>query len=250
MQDISLMSINIEGNKHWERVLPFIDERQPEVLCLQEAFEPDLHLLHERGYTTHFLQMQYKPYENTYAFFGVVVATKLSVLSEKNLYYHRHSHADDTPFEQDNKRDTSHHGCALVTLEKEGVPLIVASTHFTWTPDGLTSPEQEADMTELLAVLEGIEPHVFCGDFNIPRGLNPQYDRLCERYTDTIPTTYASSLDKEFHKAAQIPEEAHACDTRMVDYIFTQPPYKAENVQLHFGISDHAAVVARITKAE
>lgn len=32
----------------------------------------------------------------------------------------------------------------------------------------------------------------------------------------------------------------------MVDYIFTQSPYWADNVKLKFGVSDHAAVIAEI----
>jgi hypothetical protein len=33
----------------------------------------------------------------------------------------------------------------------------------------------------------------------------------------------------------------------MVDYVFSQPPYQVSDVALHFGVSDHAAVMANVS---
>lgn len=36
---ISLISVNTEGHRHIDRLLPFLRERQPEVVLLQDCFE-------------------------------------------------------------------------------------------------------------------------------------------------------------------------------------------------------------------
>ena len=67
-------------------------------------------------------------------------------------------------------------------------------------------------------------------------------------YTDTIPANYTSSLDKTLHRKGDDPSRAHLFTDFMVDYLFTKPDYQASDVRLEFGISDHAAVVATISK--
>lgn len=39
---MKLISLNIEGHKHIDRQLPFFEIEAPDVLCLQEVFEPDV----------------------------------------------------------------------------------------------------------------------------------------------------------------------------------------------------------------
>ena len=100
----------------------------------------------------------------------------------------------------------------------------------------------------MLPIIDLLDPHVFCGDFNIPRGHNVLYETLTTRYTDSVPATYASSLDKNIHRKGDDISRAHLFTSFMVDYVFTQKPYQAENVRLEFGISDHAAVVADVLR--
>lgn len=38
----------------------------------------------------------------------------------------------------------------------------------------------------------------------------------------------------------------HLLDIFMVDYLLTQPPYTAKNVELIFNVSDHAAIVGDV----
>ena len=87
-----------------------------------------------------------------------------------------------------------------------------------------------------------------CGDFNIPRHYNPLYDELTKYYVDNIPLSYISSLDPTLHYAGSHPDKKMLFDSYMVDYIFTQTPYTATDVRLEFSISDHAGVVAHISK--
>ena len=77
-----------------------------------------------------------------------------------------------------------------------------------------------------------------CGDFNAPRG-RPTWDAIAAKYKDNIPEHYKSSIDA-MHRAGALPY--------LVDGIFTTPGYRADNVELHEGISDHKAITATITK--
>lgn len=124
----------------------------------------------------------------------------------------------------------------------------IATTHFTWTPQGeAPSEEQVLSMKAFLEKMQNMEPHIICGDFNIPRTENVLYGELTKHYTDAVPATYASSLDPSLHTLGNTPEKRHLFESFMVDYVFTQPPYTASDVRLEFGLSDHAAVVATIT---
>jgi endonuclease/exonuclease/phosphatase family metal-dependent hydrolase len=130
----------------------------------------------------------------------------------------------------------------------EDVQYSIGTTHFTWTPDG-DKPGfgQRADMKVFMEIVKKLPSHIMCGDFNIPRHHNALYENLTEIYTDTIPEKYKSSLDKTLHRIGHLPEKQTLFNDYMVDYVFTQPPYKASDVHLEFKLSDHAAVVATIT---
>jgi hypothetical protein len=41
---MKVISLNIEGNKHYELVLPFLHTENPDVICLQEVLEDDVNM--------------------------------------------------------------------------------------------------------------------------------------------------------------------------------------------------------------
>jgi endonuclease/exonuclease/phosphatase family metal-dependent hydrolase len=126
---------------------------------------------------------------------------------------------------------------------------LVYTTHFTWTEDGETpSQEQIESMNALLTHTQTLEPHLLCGDFNIPRNINYLYKNLVGEYVDNIPAQYVSSLDKDLHRLKDNMEKKRVLDTFMVDYVFSQHPYKVSDVRLEFDLSDHAAVVGTVTR--
>ena len=125
----------------------------------------------------------------------------------------------------------------------------IATTHFTWAPNGnISTDAQHMDMDAFLFHMEKYKPHVMCGDFNIPRGHNDLYDKLLIAYKDAVPELYATSLDAEFHRLRLDQDRKVLLERYMVDYILTQEPYRAEDVRLQFGVSDHAAVIATILR--
>lgn len=243
---MKLISINIEGDKHLNRVLPFVSHELPDILCLQEVTRPTFSQLETMGYSCIFLPLTRRLYRDELLEEGIALCTHTPVQNIQ-LYYYRGAETGLEIFRDDRINETYKNGVlsASVTLGEKS--FTVATTHFTWTPDGeLPSAEQINDMDVLLSHIETLEPHIICGDFNIPRNHNVLYKRLTERYTDSVPMTYASSLDASLHRLGSVPEKQHLFTSFMVDYIFTQPPYTACDVRLEFGLSDHAAVVATI----
>ena len=81
----------------------------------------------------------------------------------------------------------------------------------------------------------------------MPRGHNKLYEVITQKYTDTIPRHYRSSLDRNLHRLGKKTDlNQPIFDAYMVDYIFTQPPFEASDIHLEFGVSDHAAVIGNI----
>ena len=242
---MKLISLNIEGSNHLDRIFPFIQRENPDILCLQETNEPILSDLKKLGYKTTFAPLFIRTIKGKGLEMGVIIASKHPFTSE-TFYYYRPS-AIILQFNADNKRGSIAQPLVFASITVESEKFNVATTHFTWAPDGdVASDEQIKDMRVLRAKLASYPTHILCGDFNIPRRYNKLYSKLREGYIDEIPAKYKSSLDKELHILNKAPEKAHLLEKYMVDYIFTQSPYHAKNVRLEFGLSDHAAVIANI----
>ncbi len=134
------------------------------------------------------------------------------------------------------------------TFSPDGATYTIAAIHLFDTWNGEASPAQDASVTALLTYLATLPPHILCGDCNMPRGYNTNYERFITRYTDEIPHTYTSSLDRTLHRAGTRTDlNAPIFDIYMVDYLFSESPYRVSDVRLEFGVSDHAAVIASIT---
>lgn len=247
---MKLISINIEGERHLERVLAFIIAESPDVLCLQELY--DIHIEHfvSLGYSYAFLPMTKRLLEGREVVWGIGLFSRYLIANVLTEYYTR-SERGLVFFDRSNFETTIKHGIISASTLVDGTPYTVATTHFPWTPDGDAPCEsQKQSMAPFLEYIKTLEPHVICGDFNIPRNLNPLYNELKEHYTDAIPVAYASSLDRSLHHAGKDPLKQKLFTSFMVDYIFTQSPYSAQDVRLEFGISDHAAVVAKVERAD
>ncbi len=249
--NMKLISINIEGDKHFDSVLPFLKGENPDVLCLQEVFETDLDNFKALGYTCSFLPQTKKLIDNVDSNHGCALCTHGEMQNVQSFYYQNGGNPLPEFNNEERLRSINEikRGVLCADTLCNGSLFKIATTHFTWTPKGESpSDEQIRSVKVFLEKVKGMEPHIMCGDFNIPRTENFLYGELVKHYTDTVPLTYTSSLDATLHRAGPNPEKKHLFDSFMVDYVFTQPPYTAHDVRLGFGVSDHAAVVATIEK--
>lgn len=243
---MKLVSLNVEGKKHPTTVFPFLAAQAADVVCLTEAPEDWCMELEQLGYHTTFAPMLIRTRTETYVE-GVIFASKEphQAITE---YYHG-SASDISEYHKGENREAIAHPVIVGSVTIDGQVFTVATTHVMVTPNGLADEHQRQGIRTLLEILNKKEPHVLCGDFNMPRGYNELYAEITQNYTDTVPVTYSSSLDKNIHRLGNSETLTEPIfEKYMVDYIFTQPPYEASEVTLHFNLSDHAAVVGEIRK--
>ncbi|USN87360.1 MAG: endonuclease/exonuclease/phosphatase family protein [Candidatus Nomurabacteria bacterium] len=225
-----------------------MDREDPDVICTQEVPKGFLTHLENRGYQTAYAPMGIYDEDgmNKEIVMGVMLASKFPSTSKIN-YYHRGS-PEIVKYENDRKEETESYPYIITNIETPSGIYNIATTHLMDTKDGHEDVFQIRGMTRLLELLAKEEPHMICGDFNMPRGYNSLYEKVTKYYKDNIPAKYKSSLDKNLHRAGNKEIKQPIFDEYMVDYIFTQTPYEARDVRLEFGVSDHAAVVANILK--
>lgn len=243
---LKLLSLNIEGVRHTKRILDLILIEAPDFISLIEAPLSILDTLFRHGYFATFAPMSYDNPVAPDETLGIIFASRLLPTTTTHYYTSKYK----TPKEH-NKHDPHSKSYPLISasLQIAGETYTIVTVHVYDTWDGKANEEQTASVSSLLTYLATLEPHILCGDFNMPRGYNSNYLEFVKSYTDTIPRSYQSSLDRTLHRAGNRTDlNAPIFDIYMVDYIFSQPPYIVRDVKLEFGFSDHAAIVATILK--
>ena len=106
---MKIVSLNIEGSKHINRVIPFLESEQADVICLQEA-QLDLHpYLAESGYTFQVLPMTLRTDDaHLDEPEGLILATRHEA-TFSSFYYHMPEDGIQ-PFIKASWRDTCAYG--------------------------------------------------------------------------------------------------------------------------------------------
>jgi endonuclease/exonuclease/phosphatase family metal-dependent hydrolase len=244
-----LLTLNVECDRHHAKVMEFITVQNPDIICLQEAPGRFVYELVTLGYHVTHRHMLRDSKLAPDDVVGVLIASRLTHEASGFSYYGQTSVLPAHNNTKDRIEATSY-GCILATIPgTDGVTYHIATAHPPVTPDGHEREYQNEAVTNLLSKLAPQAPHILCGDMNMPRGYNQNYERMLKAYIDEVPMHYTSSLDRTLHRVGQQTNlNAPIFDIYMVDYIFSQSPYQVSDVQLHFGVSDHAAVTATIHK--
>lgn len=249
---LHLISLNIERSKHLDLVIPFLEKEKADLVCLQELAKKDIPLFEEAlGAPCHFAPMANHGDGEEGVVPGIVglaVFSRLTV-GRTGIEYYWGSGACDVPYDfsgATGKHATESYAVVYQDIEKDGERFRIATTHFTWTPDGEADDFQRQDLRSMMAILGTLGDFVLCGDFNAPRG-GEIFSTLANIYTDNIPLEYYTSLDLSLHRAGKT--DGERLGSYMVDGLFTTSGYRASDVRLQFGISDHAAIVATISTA-
>ncbi|MDX2157482.1 MAG: hypothetical protein SFW09_13345, partial [Hyphomicrobiaceae bacterium] len=207
--------------------------------CLQELAAGDIDQVREAtglGHV-HFIQMAIHPQDGRA--FGVGILAQRPFIEADFITYAGDGDGT-TLFDRttpESKIATCRYAVARARLAIRGLDLRIATTHFPWTPDGGARDFQHHAVARLIAGLRG-PPIVLTGDFNAPRG-GPIFAELARVWTDCIPGEAKTSLDPVLHRAAPL--------ELMVDGLFLSPHYRADDVRLHTGVSDHQAITARLS---
>jgi endonuclease/exonuclease/phosphatase family metal-dependent hydrolase len=249
---LKLLSVNIEGKKHLNKIVDLIERVQPDVICMQEVFEDTIEELNANfGGEVFFSPIVLKtkdgidkteeelargPFETVR--FGTMILSRLPVSNATEDYYfgdrevlrmHRSGFYTDIALV-----------LSSVDAEKDGVLFRIATTHLCKSETGEVVSEFQRDSThKLLDAMGKLGELIACGDFNAPRG-KEIFSLINEKYTDNISPEYTTSLDPDLHRAGPLPY--------MVDGLFTTPAYKVTHMHFETGVSDHYAIVAEIER--
>jgi len=248
---IKIVSVNIERSNHLEKVLAFLDKEKPDVICLQEVCEIDLPLFSKYfggrapvfSAVTKETEITGRAVVHGTAIGGVIPYTRQKI-------YHYAGDDRVIPETDESNQQTSVLGnreVVMADFEKGGEKYCIASTHFTWSSRGASTDQQKQDMKKMLDVLSAEQDLVLTGDFNAPRG-GETFSMLTDKYKDNVPEIHKTSLDASLHRAGREGRGNEISD-KMVDGIFSTPGYRIADVDLVFGVSDHAAIVASVWKA-
>lgn len=240
---LKLLSVNTKWDLFTDRILALIQKEQPDILCLQEVLSRDIQAYENvMGSKANVYLMGGVAGEYTrsgsYDGMNIAIISKLPVKDVTSEYYAQYH--DGTPVTDDESGLPYNRVLASVLVVSGGDEYRIATTHFTWTPHAFPDERQERDLAVFLKLLDGLGDFVLCGDLNAPRGM-ATFDTLAARYTDHIPAHYTSSLDPELHRLK-------GSKQLMIDGLFTTPEYECSDVELIFGVSDHAAIRAFLTK--
>jgi endonuclease/exonuclease/phosphatase family metal-dependent hydrolase len=231
---IKLVSVNIEGQKHLGSVGEFLAREDTEIVCLMEACETDVAELCNGKYPYY----EYAPNDVLTSGLptGVVIISKQPMKRVEQYYCGE----DDRAYLVNPGMGTH----APVLLIAEVGTMRIGAVHFSWTPNGSIDARQKKDTGVLLDYLRTKGELVVCGDFNIPRP-NKMYRQLALNYRDNIPMSITTTIDPTLHYANK--DQPGKLET-VVDYVWSTPQYRVENVRVECGVSDHCAVVCEINK--
>ncbi|KND47067.1 MAG: hypothetical protein AB199_01400 [Parcubacteria bacterium C7867-004] len=250
---LSFVHLNIERDRHLDRIGPFLKERMPDVVCLQELLLEDVpHLESLLGARCFFVPMMYVQHPRGRVTEGVGIFSRFPIAATSEHWIGGKEgelvdYIDTVPEE---KLLTQRYVIAIVDIEKDGETYRIATTHFPVTVGGSESDIQNGVLDRFLEVTATLEEFVVTGDFNAPRG-GPAFSRLCERYTDNVPSAYMMSLDLTLHRAgAKLPADIAKLGLPglMVDGVFSTVGYRVVDVEMICGVSDHCALVGSIEK--
>ncbi len=239
---LRVISVNIEHDKHLDTVLPFLKTEKWDVLLVNELLATDVPKFEEAlNEDCFFVPMMrfHRPYGMIP--FGHGVFSRVPVVIRDEQYAGPLGEVVDLiEGSSEDRFKTQKNFLIIVEANKEGVVYKLGFTHFPWTPDGEADNIQRACAKTLLEMAEKEGGMALFGDFNAPRG-KEIFSLFAEKFKDNIPAHYETSVDENLHRAGKL--------MYMVDGCFTTPGYLASDVELRFGISDHAAVLASISKA-
>jgi endonuclease/exonuclease/phosphatase family metal-dependent hydrolase len=245
---MKVISLNVECDKHYERIFSFLEQQSPDVICLQEVLEDDFPLIQKtlamdgvfksQGY----FDSKHDSYKDSIGrSFGIAIFSK-KIIHSGYFYYWGKEENTTLPFESVRHDDLLSKNYVLVWVDaydENGNILRCITTHLPVTKEGESSPFQLAVLEPFLQKLETFGDFFVCGDFNAPRG-NETFRRVAEKYKDCIPEKYTTSLDQNLHRIPNL--------QFMVDCFFTTKECLAEDISFHDGVSDHMAIVANVKR--
>lgn len=240
-ENLKLVTLNIEADKHLKEVTDFLKVHNADVICLQEVFEKDVpHFKNLLEMDGKYAPTMFIKYSNEVGFtpgnnYGLLLLTKFHPVKIDSYYYV--GAKDNIPIYIDKEPNSCARVLLVAEFKKDNRNYRIMTTHFTWSPAGKSTDLQHKNIQELFSILGTFDEYILCGDFNVPRG-GDIWELLAQRYTDNIPLEVKTTIDPNLHRVKNL--------KFVVDGVFSTPGFKVEDVQVISGISDHKAIVAHV----
>jgi len=261
-ESLKIVTLNCgRGNKHLQETVAFLNGCDADIACLQDIRKEHIPELTQKfGYAGHFAPMTNHLVAGggrSLVGIGIFSRSHEFISINTRAYLGRVSPvADLQGIEVDAEGNSMNHDLELVRATESrlaifvevdfaGKLLILGTTHGTWVKGGQPDNDQRISMGILASVMARLREgrgFVMAGDFNFSRGGEIYKSFVPEaRVLDMMLERIVTTLDPVNH-----PLKGKV--NVVSDYVFSSGMVQVENVEAHFGVSDHAALTATITR--
>ncbi len=232
MSSIRFLQLNIEGNKHVERISKFLQMHEFDVIMLEEAPSDVVEQIARTFGYPYTVFTFFSHYDFIGQDAGVSILSKYPFVESGSVPIID----SDEAYEMMTKHKPGYKFAltyALVDVPDMGHVRICATHLPVYYPGHETSEFQIKASHKLHEILESYNQFLLCGDFNAPRGYQV-FDSFAVKYKDNIPKEILSTIDPTLHR---VPDLQY-----VIDVAFITPRYHVRDVIIHEGLSDHKGV--------
>lgn len=264
---LNILHLNIERSKHIDLVSDLIKNKNPDVICFEEAMYKDIsEIALTFGYEFAFAPRVILRKENGDTDKeGCAILSKYPIKDIKEFRYDNQE-AKDLIIEDEEgiiSKDyirpknrfllRSNLLAVSLLLEKEKI-ITISTTHFPvvdhrvfgledhefhYIENVLEVENMDTYLDRLISLIRSLKnPLVFTADLNNPRG-EYIYDTIAHELIDIVPLSVSSTIDPQLHRSGHDIE-------LLVDTIMTSPDISVENFEVIEGVSDHKGLITSL----
>jgi endonuclease/exonuclease/phosphatase family metal-dependent hydrolase len=264
---LNILHLNIERSKHINLVSDLIKNKNPDVVCFEEAMYKDIsEMATNFGYEFAFAPIVILKKENGDTDKeGCAILSKYPIKDIKEFRYDNQEVKDliiedeegiiSKNYVRPKNRFLLRSNLLTISILLEGEKMVtISTTHFPvvdHTVFGLKDHElhdienvlevekMDTYLDRLISLIRSLNnPLIFTADLNNPRG-EYIYDTLAHELIDIVPISVSSTIDPQLHRRGH--------DLKLtVDTIMTSSDISVDNFELIEGVSDHKGLIASL----
>jgi len=255
-----VLHLNIEKDNHLKEVINILKEKDPDVVCFEEAYLNDVEMIaREFNYEFSFSPRVIIDTQNVLRKEGSVIFSKFKILETKIERYDDKISKEIPVFTLEETKTKNgirpadrfleHYALLSIGIIFENQKITIATTHFPVVDHiipGLIEHHlgSTENIREIVRVRKHLQclihlirklqsPVIFTSDLNNTRG-EFFYDKVAGELVDIVPADIISTLDSKLHRKPEL--------NLVVDTIMTSHEIRVVNFEVIEGVSDHKAL--------